>query len=301
MTTTLGKALRQGLLIEDDEGTEPLVGWFARVFVLGSLPHSRPDDNEFQRSFGVESFKLHLLAPRDVGLPYGRIPRLILARLTTQAVREKTPKLVLGSSFSDFCWQLGVPPTGGTNGYLAQVKNQLIRLVHLSVKATWDTTRKRKLAGDEERIYTGHGYQLASEYFFPWDGERPRSGPLSLRLSEEFFRLVAHKPVPVDFSTLKQLQSPFAMDIYVYLTWRAMRALKRRQSEPVTWIELQRQLGAEYGRLRDFRAKFGKHLKTVIRHYPSIRVEANQEALIIHPYRPHVSRLSVKGSRREDE
>ena len=297
MTTALNKAL--GLSLEDDEGTDALVGWFARVFVLGSLPHSRPDDNEFQRSFGVESFRLHLLAPRDVGLPYGRIPRLILARLTTQAVREKTPELVLASSFSDFCWQLGVPPTGGANGYLTQVKNQLIRLAHLTVTATWDTTRKRRRAA-EDRIYAGHGYQLASEYFFPWDGERSRSG-LSLRLSEEFFRLVAHKPVPVDFNTLKQLQSPFAMDIYVYLTWRAMRALKRKQSEPVTWVELQRQLGAEYGRLRDFRAKFGKHLKTVIHHYPSIRVETTSEALIIHPYKPHVARIGPKGSRKESE
>lgn len=292
MTTTLAKALRQGLLLEEDEGAEPLVGWFARVFVLGSLPHSRPDDNEFQRSFGIESFKLHLLAPRDIGLPYGRIPRLILARLTTQAVREKNPELVLGSSFSDFCWQLGVPPTGGANGYLTQVKKQLIRLVHLTVKATWDTTKKRRLAPEEDRIYAGHGYQLASEHVFPWDGESARTGPLYLRLSEEFYRLVAHKPVPVDLNTLKELQSPFAMDIYVYLTWRALRALKRKQAEPVTWTELQRQLGAEYGRLRDFRARFTKHLKTVIHHYPSVRVEATQTALIIHPYRPHIGRLA---------
>ncbi len=291
MTKLLGKTLRQGLLFEDDEGLEPLIGWFARVFILGSLPHSRPDDNEFERSFGVESFKLHLLSPRDVGLPYGRIPRLILARLTTQAVREKTPELGLASSFSDFCWQLGVPPTGGANGYLTQVKNQLVRLVHLTVQATWDTTRKRKLSPDEERIYSGNNFQLASDYFFPWESKSPRSGPLSLRLSDEFFRLIAHKPVPVDFGTLQKLQSSFAMDVYILLTWRAMRALRRGQPEPVTWMELKRQLGADYGRLRDLRAKFAKHLKTVIRHYPSIRVELTQEALIIHPYRPHVARL----------
>lgn len=103
---------------------------------------------------------------------------------------------------------------------------------------------------------------------------------------------MAHKPVPVDLNTLKELQSPFAMDIYVYLTWRALRALKRKQAEPVTWTELQRQLGAEYGRLRDFRSRFTRHLKTVIQHYPSVRVEATQTALIIHPYRPHIGRLA---------
>lgn len=103
--TQLAAVPRRGFLCED----EPLVGLVARVFILGSLPHSEPRDHEFHRSFGDERFRLSLLASRDVGLPFGRIPRLILSLMTTQAVRERTPELVLAPSFRSFCSLLGVP------------------------------------------------------------------------------------------------------------------------------------------------------------------------------------------------
>jgi hypothetical protein len=80
------------------------------------------------------------------------------------------------------------------------------------------------------------------------------------------------------------------MDIYMYCTWRAIRALRRRRPEPVPWLHLQQQLGSDYGRLRDFRARFVAHLKTVLRHYPEIRVEATTDSLIVHPYQPHIPR-----------
>lgn len=166
--TTLAAALRQGLLFDGEDNLEPLIGVVARVFILGSLPHSEPADNEFHRSFADGRFRLSLLSPRDVGLPYGRIPRLILSHLTTQAVRMKTADLVLAPSLSGFCAVLGLTPTGGTNGSIAQVKKQLIRLVNLSVKATWDDAARRPDRLDpEDAVYSGHGYQLASEHFFP--------------------------------------------------------------------------------------------------------------------------------------
>lgn len=292
MSTTLASALRQGFLFDVEESPEPLFGLVARIFILGSLPHSEPDDNEFHRSFADGRFRLSLLSPREVGLPYGRIPRLILSQVTTQAARVKGPELTLASSLSSYCSVLGLTPTGGANGSISQVKRQLIRLVNLTVKATWDDSGRRRLdrLDDDVGIYAGHGYQLASEHYFPWAERLPRYGSLRLRLSEEFFRLISHKPVPVDFGVLQQLQSPMAMDIYTFCTWRAMRAMRRRQPETVPWDQLRKQLGSEYRRLRDFRSKFKKHLSTVLAHYPAVRVEAKTEHLLIHPYGPHISR-----------
>lgn len=295
MSTPLATALQQGLLFEEDESQEPLFGLVARVFILGSLPHSEPEDNEFHRSFADGRFRLSLLSPRDVGLPYGRIPRLILSQVTTQAIRIKCPELTLAPSLSAYCSMLGLTPTGGVNGSISQVKKQLIRLVNLNVKATWDDSNGRRGTHREgdEGIYAGRGYQLASEHYFPWAEKVPRYGSLRLRLSEEFFRLISHKPVPVDFSVLQSLQSPMAMDIYTFCTWRAMRALRRRQPETVAWTDLQKQLGSEYRRLRDFRNKFRRHLATVLTYYPAVRVEAKAEHLVVHPYAPHISRRSL--------
>jgi len=80
------------------------------------------------------------------------------------------------------------------------------------------------------------------------------------------------------------------MDIYAYCTWRAIRALRRKHPEPVSWRDLQQQLGSDYARLRDFRSRFTSHLKTILRFYPDIRIEATVESLIVHPYRPHIGR-----------
>jgi hypothetical protein len=42
-----------------------------------------------------------------------RYPRLVLADLTTEAMRRKSPDIELGSHFSRFCAALGIPPTTG--------------------------------------------------------------------------------------------------------------------------------------------------------------------------------------------
>lgn len=280
--------------------SDPLVSLVARITVLGGLPHSEPSDNEFHRSFGT--FRLSLSAPK--GLPYGRIPRLILSHITTLAVRTGSPDIVLASSIRSFCDCLGMPATGGPNGYIAQIRKQLLRLVDLNVKATWED-RSGDRDPEEARIYAGYGYRLCSAYYFPWllsgqggslpspvfDPRSERSAganSLRFRLSEESFRLITHKPVPVNFDTLKQLQSPMAMDIYVYCTWRALRALRRGRPEAVPWEELRRQLGADYGRLRDFRSRFLSHLETVLHHYPAIRVQATSTSLVVYSYQPHI-------------
>jgi hypothetical protein len=44
-------------------------------------------------------YTLSILAPRDVGLPYGRYPRLVLAYLNTEAVKRKTRHIDLDHHF----------------------------------------------------------------------------------------------------------------------------------------------------------------------------------------------------------
>ena len=60
--------------------------------------------------------------PKDVGLLYGRYPRLVLAYLTTEAVRRKSADLELGSHFSHFCAALGIPPTTGPRSSLPMLR-----------------------------------------------------------------------------------------------------------------------------------------------------------------------------------
>ena len=53
----------------------------ARAMVQATLPHRKVQGNEFERRNGA--FTLSLMAPAKIGLPYGSIPRLLLAWVTT--------------------------------------------------------------------------------------------------------------------------------------------------------------------------------------------------------------------------
>ena len=88
---------------------------------------------------------------------------------------------------------------------------------------------------------------------------------------------------------LKALKaSPMAIDIYCWLTYR-MSYL--RKSTIIPWVGLQTQFGAEYGRTRDFKARFQKHLKEVILVYQDVRITPNDEGLILYPSPTHVKSL----------
>src|SRR5690606_19500733 len=122
-----GSLIRQALCLHQaDAYAAGAAGFLARALVQPTLPHSDPKANEVVRRNG--HFTLSILAPKDVGLPYGRYPRLVLAYLTTEAVRRKSPDLELGSHFSHFCATLGIPPTTGPRGSLPMLRDQLQRL-----------------------------------------------------------------------------------------------------------------------------------------------------------------------------
>src|ERR1035441_3325503 len=85
------------------------LGYMARVLSQVTLPHSRPTGTEYVRRNG--NFSLSILAPSDPGLPYGGVPRIVLAWLTTEAVRTRERRVVLGKNLSKFMGQIGLVPT----------------------------------------------------------------------------------------------------------------------------------------------------------------------------------------------
>ena len=63
------------------------IGYQARALVLATLPHKKTAENFYKRSNG--SFNLELSQnTAKVGLPYGYIPRLLLAYMATEAVKH---------------------------------------------------------------------------------------------------------------------------------------------------------------------------------------------------------------------
>ena len=81
-------------------------GFMARLLTLCSLPRTNPGHQlQYKRVNGP--YTLIMTAVGQTGLPFGNLPRLLLAWVCTEAVRTRSRKLVLGSSLSEFMRKLG--------------------------------------------------------------------------------------------------------------------------------------------------------------------------------------------------
>jgi hypothetical protein len=275
---TIDALINQALAIEDEQAQEAgALGFMARAMVQATLPHRAVAGNEFERRNG--NFTLTLQAPSKIGLPYGSVPRLLLAWVTTEAVKTKERELELGDSMSAFMAELGLTPTGGANGSITRLKNQTRRLFSATVTASYE---------DDKQI-ADMGYRLADKSVLWWHSKDPEQAGLwksTVTLSEHFFNEVIDRPVPIDMRAIKALkQSPMALDIYTWLTYRASY-LKRPTVIP--WSSLALQFGSDYSRLRAFREAFLQELKKVVLVYGQVQVEASEQGLIVKPSMTHI-------------
>ena len=107
------------------------LGFMARTMALCSLPRSNPRDRlRYVRRNGP--YTLVMNAGGLYRLPFGYLPRLLMAWISTEAVRTQSRVLVLGDSLSDFMRELGIYSSDG-KAY-TRLRNQMDRLFHASVR-----------------------------------------------------------------------------------------------------------------------------------------------------------------------
>jgi len=266
--------------VEMARRTEHL-GYMSRIMAQVTLPHSKPTVNEYTRRNG--KLTLSMWAPQHVGLPYGGIPRLLIAWLTTEAVRTRERTLVLGPTLSGFMAQLGLVPTGGRWGTIPRLQEQLLRLFTSQIVCVFDS----------DEVLRGASLGVASEYELWWNPKKPQHGSLwnsTVTLGERFFDDIIERPVPVDVATLRQLKrSPMALDIYTWLTYR-YSYLDREVLIP--WEGLQAQFGADYKEVFSFRYKIKAALTKVHRAYPQACFEYEDSGLRLRPSPTHIMKLT---------
>lgn len=275
--------INAALAIETEEAKEAgKVGFMARSLVQATMPHRKAAGYEFKRTNGA--FTLSMMAPSDVGLPYGSIPRVLLTWLTTEAIRTKDPELILGDSLSDFMRQLGMIPTGGRWGSITRLREQMQMLFSCFISCTYTdedlTARKNILIADESRLW--------------WEPKNPEQVQLfksTVTLSQRFFREVTENPVPIDLRAIKALQkSPLALDIYCWLTYR-MSYL--RKPVVIPWEALQLQFGADYKHTYHFKQAFNEQLLKVTQVYSGAKVEDDTKGLLLRPSRTSISKTKI--------
>ncbi|HDT5874497.1 TPA: hypothetical protein QHC30_005004 [Klebsiella quasipneumoniae subsp. similipneumoniae] len=270
-------------------------GYIAHFLAQATLPHTDPKSNYFER--GTGKLTLSITANPKHGVPYGGLPRLLLAWMCTEAVRTGSAELSLGRSQTEFLEKLDLHNDGR---YIARVRDQSLRLVRslISVSGT---------DGDALGI---ENILIAKRAFIFWNTrntEQPGLWDSSITLSTDFFESLTHAPVPIKMEALQALKkSPLAMDIYTWLVYRmfTLNVATTRGGKPIAhvpWVGLMMQLGAGYANtpkgLANFKTNFRLRLKEALLFYPEARnhIEETKDHLILTPARLHIAATKKKG------
>ena len=139
-------------------------------------------------------------------LPYGTLPRLLLAWVCTEAVRTQSPELVLGDSLAEWHAETGSLQHQRRHHWRADATAEsdapvvwLHGLAHLRGASGGEATMNAPIA-------------RATEFW--WSESQPDARSLwdsKVELGQDFFNEIIRHPVPLDMHTLKSLsRSPTA-------------------------------------------------------------------------------------------
>ncbi len=241
-----------------DAGT---IGYMARAMVQATMPHKNTTDIAHERVNG--NFHLTMMAPPSIGLPYGSVPRLMLAWIGAEVVKTRQREITLGDSMSEFMRELGMVPTGGRWGTVTRLKDQSKRLFGCSISTHY--------SDDTESFDNGELFRIGKASLW-WNAQAAEQLGLfrsTLELSEPFYQEIIEHSVPVDMRVLQMLRrSPLALDVYAWVSYRIYTLNRsRRDSVLIPWASLQMQFGSGYamtprGRL-DFKRAFLRELTKV--------------------------------------
>ena len=261
---------------------EPDLGFMARLMALCSLPRTNPGNQiRYIRQNGP--FALVMTAGGKSKLPFGNLPRLLLAWVSTEAVRTRSHVLVLGDSLSEFMRTLGVYSSAG--GVATRLRNQMDRLFNAHVSLIYE---------DELRKATVNSL-IARRTEFWWNPKRPAESTLwksKIELSEDFFNEIIQHPVPLDMNALTALKrSSLGLDLYLWLVYRTftLRAPLR-----LSWRQVYRQFGVDPARASDkrtvqnFRCEILRELKKIKLAWPGLNYATAPGLLILLPSTPAI-------------
>ena len=272
---------------EDDSD----VGFMARLMTLCSLPRTNPG-NRLQYIRRNGPYTLGMAAGIHNKLPYGNIPRLLLAWVCTEAVKTQSRELVLGRSLSEFMRELGMQTSGGsTRGDRARLRNQMDRLFNAQVSLIYEDDRGKASVNS----------QIADRTELWWNPRRPDAPTLwdsKIELGEKFFNEIIGHPIPLDMNILKALKrSSLGLDLYLWLTYRTF-SLKRTLQ--LSWKRLYRQFGVDPAKADDkrtvdaFRTDCLRELIKIKTAWPGLNYYTAKGVLVLSPSKPSIAPSNLR-------
>ena len=261
-------------LVEASEA-DSRIGYMGRLMALCSLPRTDPGDQlQYKRTNGP--YKLIMIAGGDNKLPYGNIPRLLMAWVCTEAVRTRSRNLFLGNSLSNFLRMVGIAEGGGPR---ARLREQMERLFRCSISLIYSDNKGSSSVSS----------QVADVTDFWWNDRKPVGvvWQSNIELGEKFFNEIISHAVPLDINILKALtRSSMGLDLYLWLNYRTFGL---QQPVRLTWPQLYRQFRADPARaddklvVNDFRKDCLRELKKIKVAWPGLDYVTPRGALVLLP------------------
>ena len=265
---------------------DPDMGFMARLMALCSLPRTNPGNRLLYKRVNGP-YTLYMQAGPEHKLPFGHLPRLLMAWISTEAVQTQSRVLILGDSLSDFMRSLGIYSSDG-KAY-TRLRNQMERLFHASVELNYEDKHGKQFIAS----------RVVDRGEFWWDPKRPNDRVLwdsKIRLGEDFFNEIISHPVPLDMNTLTAMKrSPLGLDLYM---WVAYRTFTLKRPMRLSWPRLYRQFGVEPDRasdnrtVQDFRKDCLRELKKIKTAWPELNYATAKGVLILSPSKPTIPSAS---------
>jgi hypothetical protein len=284
--------VHQRLIEQPEEGDETRLAFQHTVFCQTSLPYRNPGDNvrEWKRKQGIVSLLVEAGQAQHpktgewvkLGLPFGTKPRLILAHLNAEALRQGSPEIEVEASLSAFVKRI----RGFDSGREIRVfKDQLSRLSVALVRMA--ATQDGRALQINSQVVT------AFELWPELDARQRVLWPSTIRLSLDYFASLQKHAVPLNEVDLAALaHSSLALDLYAWLAQRLHRIDPKRPVF-IQWPAIMQQFGADYARMTHFKPTFRTALRQVTARYQAARVELDGHGLRLFNSAPPVTKRLV--------
>ena len=227
---------------------------------------------------------LHDCRAGDNKLPFGNLPRLLLAWVSTEAVRTQAASSFLGRSLSEFMRQAGhlLVPIGAGSNPAPQSDGTAVQLL------------TSQLIYKDEHGEAPVSSSVADRTEFWWNERKPDERVLwesKMRTGEKFFNEIIQPPRAARHEHPQGPQAlALGLDLYLWLTYRtfALRAPLR-----LTWRQVYRQFGADPDKASDKRTVQNlppsqglRELKKIKLAWPELNYSTAPGVLILHPFDP---------------
>lgn len=248
------------------------------VLCQAGLPYRDPGEGvrEWERTHGAASLLVEAGRAKHphtgqwvkLGLPWGAKPRLILAHLNAEALRQGEPEIEIEASLSAFVKRI----RGFNSG-------REIRLFKEQLNCLSNATIRLAMTRGDRAFQVNTQIVNSFELWLEKDERQRVLWPSTIKLSLDYFESLQKHAVPLNEADVGALaHSAMALDVYAWLAQRLHR-IDPYKPAFIPWVSLKAQFGPDYGRMDNFKAFFRKTLRMVITRYQAARIELDDRGM----------------------